>query len=425
MQFANGLTAYRKVLLWACVICVVYVVVSSGCRRTAKNETTVGMDSPEQTWMRVLLFGNLRRCTVASENGFSVENTQNGVSAEFQTNEPLGVFLLGDKILIGEHTFGRNVIIKPNDPYVFYVDKNGYRGYLRLSVKDDNSSIEAVNHVPLESYLLGVVGAEMHSCWEPEALKVQAVVSRTYGLFIKSRFGQRRNWDVSRTQSNQVYNGLKAETVTVKRAVLETAGKVLVCPHANGEELVFPTYYSSSCGGHTEDAALVFGNQNDRPKSLGGVKCPYCKNIAKQSDFHWKPATFTMQQINDILTKRYASLKKLETIVDLEVTQTGHLDRITRVHLIGKNEKRDWVRGEDFRLALDPSGRKLKSALFKIKRTDDTFTFYDGCGFGHGVGLCQCGAQGMAREGKPYRRILEDYFPGSKLIMIQTASDER
>ena len=340
MQIANGLTAYRRVLLWACVICM---VVSAGCRRRIKTETTVGMDSPEQTWIRVLLFGNLRRCTVASENGFLVEDAQNGITAEFGTNKPLPVLLLKERILIGEHVFGRDIVIKPNDPYVFYVNKDGYRGYLQLRLQDDKSALEAINHVPIESYLLGVVGAEMHSYWEPEALKAQAVAARTYCLFIKNQFGQHRNWDVSKNQSSQMYNGLKAETASVKQAVLQTAGQVLVCPHADGEELLFPTYYSSSCGGHTENANNVFGPNGENLEALSGVECPYCKDIARQSNFNWEPVTFTIEQISEKLTERYASLKKLETIVDLEITQRGYLDRVTRVRLIGKNGHKDWA----------------------------------------------------------------------------------
>ena len=416
MQIANGLTVYRKVLLWACVACI---VASVGCRR-AKIETTVGMDSPEQTWIRVLLFGNLRRCTVASENGFIVEDTQNGVVAEFGTNKPLPVLLLGERLLIGEHIFGRSVLIKPHEPYVFYVNDDGYRGYLQLRVQTDASALEAINHVPLESYLLGVVGAEMHSYWEPEALKAQAVAARTYCVFIKNRFGQNRNWDVSKNQSSQMYNGLKAETLSVRHAVLQTAGQVLVCPYSDGEELIFPTYYSSSCGGHTENGRYVFGENGENLKALSGVECPYCKDIARQNDFNWKPITFTIEQISEKLIERYASLKKLEAIVDLEITQYGYLDRVTKVQLTGKNNSKDWLRGEDFRLALDPSGRKLKSTLLKMKRNGHTFEFTNGRGFGHGVGLCQCGAQGMARKKSSCRQILDYYFPGSTLVTIQT-----
>ncbi len=421
MHIANGLTAYRNVLLWACVVCI---VVSAGCRRRAKTETTVGMDSPERTWIRVLLFGNLRRCTVASENGFVVHDAHNGVLAEFKTDDGLPVFLLGEHILIGELAFGTDIVIKPNEPHVFTVDDNGYRGTLRLRRQDGQDGLEGINHVPVESYLLGVVGSEMYSYWEPEALKAQAVAARTYCLFIKNRFGRRRRWDVSKTQSSQMYHGLKAETASVRQAVLETTGQVLLCRGTDGQELIFPTYYSSSCGGHTEKAEYVFGRDVRPVTALTGVECPYCRDIARQSDFYWTPVTLTLWEISDKLLQRYPSLVKLEAIVDLHVSRYGYLDRVTQLQLIGQNGRTERLRGEDFRLTVDPTGRKLKSTLFKMKINGDQVEFTDGRGFGHGVGMCQCGAQGMAREKYSYRQILDYYFPGSACVMIQTTDKQ-
>ena len=88
------------------------------------------------------------------------------------------------------------------------------------------------------------------------------------------------------------------------------------------------------------------------------------------------------------------------------------------MQLIGKNGATDTVRGEDFRLCLDPTGRKIKSAIFTVEKKGDTVLFQNGLGFGHGVGLCQCGAQGMARKGQTYQNILSYYFPESELVTI-------
>ncbi|MHC5083889.1 MAG: hypothetical protein ACYTET_08145, partial [Planctomycetota bacterium] len=170
-------------------------------------------------------------------------------------------------------------------------------------------------------------------------------------------------------------------------------------------------------GGHTEDVKNVFGGETT--KVLGGVKCPHCKDVAKQKEFNWKPVTLTTGQINDKLMSRYASLVKLQRITDFEFTRKGNLGRITGVRLIGKNGEKDFVRGEDFRLALDSTGLKLRSAIFKVSKSKNSVRFYDGRGFGHGVGLCQCGAQSMARKGFKYDQILRFYFPGSKKITIE------
>lgn len=404
---------YRSLMLWACIICI---LTAEGCRRRPV-EVSPGIESPKQTWIRVLLFGKKRMCTVASMSGFEVEEVNGEMLASFRNDEPFSVHVSDGVLVVGEHRFGKEILIRPHEPHVFEIDTKRYRGYLRLCINDNGDTFEAVNHVPLESYLLGVVGAEMQSYWEPQALKAQTVASRTYCLFIKERFGKNRTWDMTQSESSQVYRGLEAETPTIHTAVTETNGEVLVVPSADdGQDVLFPTYYSSSCGGHTEAAKNVFGG--DAIVSLSGVQCNSCAGIARRSNYYWKSVTMTMQEINDKLMQRYSELEKLEIITDFKVSKLGYKGRAVRVQLIGKNEAKDTIRGEDFRLCLDPTGRKIKSAIFTTEKKGNRISFQNGLGFGHGVGLCQCGAQGLARDGKSYNEILSYYFPGSKLVTI-------
>ena len=213
-------------MLWACIACI---LTAAGCRRRPV-ETTPGIDSPRQTWVRVLLFGNLRECTIASVSGFEVEDIGSGTLADFRSDELFGVLVSDGMLVIGEHRFGGEILIRPHEPYVFRINDKRYRGQLQLRINEAEQTIEVVNHVPLESYLLGVVGAEMQSYWEPQSLKAQAVASRTYCLYIKKRFGKNRTWDMTQSESSQVYRGLDAETATVRAAVSATAGEVLVTP---------------------------------------------------------------------------------------------------------------------------------------------------------------------------------------------------
>jgi len=400
--------------LWACVVCMLMM---AGCRHRPA-EPTPGIESPEQTWVRVLLFGNLRECTVSSVSGLDVRDVDSGTVATFRSDEPFAVRLSAGVLYVGEHRIGRDVLVRPQDPYVFEINDTPYRGYLRLRVLEEEQGFEAVNHVPLESYLLGVVGAEMQSYWEPEALKAQAVSSRTYCLYIKDRFGRDRTWDMTRSESTQMYGGLKAETAMIRQVVEDTSGQILVCPGRMHERnVIFPAFYSSSCGGHTEAAENIFGGEP--VASLCGVGCPYCANVARRSHFYWKPVEMKMSEISERLLVRYPTLEKLEAITDFNVTKLGYKSRILRVELIGKNGKNDTLRGEDFRLSLDPTGRKIRSAIFSVEKRGSMVTFQNGLGFGHGVGFCQCGAQGMARQGKTYEQILDHYFPGSKRVKIE------
>ncbi len=90
--------------------------------------------------------------------------------------------LVDGRIRIGEHLLCSRIVLRPKDPYYFMIDGQGFRGNLYLQINDVGDGVTAINHVPLESYLLGVIGAEMHSYWEPEALKAQSVAARTYVL---------------------------------------------------------------------------------------------------------------------------------------------------------------------------------------------------------------------------------------------------
>ena len=414
----NRLTKRLRAGLWGCL--AVFALLT-GCGKRDTVEPTVGIDSPERTWVRVLLFGNLRECTVATPAGFIAEGIGNGVLADYSDTAEMQLRLQDGRIRIGEHLLCREVVLRPKDPYYFVIDGQAFRGNLYLQVNEDANSLQAINHVPLESYLLGVVGAEMHSYWEPEALKAQAVAARTYCLAIQHRFGSGRSWDVMRTQANQVYNGLAAENSRIRQAVLDTTGQLLIGPRsgANGRESLFPAYYSSSCGGHTEDSRYVFG---DDAVTLRGVECPWCESVARRRDFFWVPVSYPMDAVSSRLMERYPSLERLEHIVDVEIVRTGSLDRITQVRLIGVNGQKDSLRGEDFRLSLDPTGRRLKSALVTMSKSGSGLVFEDGRGFGHGVGLCQCGAQGMARQGRDYLDILSFYYPDSRLVTIETAT---
>jgi len=372
------------------------------------------MSETEDKWMRVLLFGNRTECVVGAPNGFVVTNGERTVEATFSaTLKPVVIQRLENRIQIGDLPLNGPVTLRPNPPYIFFINGQGYRGNLILSSSDDPNGLSAVNHVPIEAYLLGVVGAEMYSYWEPQALRAQAVAARTYALYVKNRFGVHRSWDVTTTQANQVYRGLAAESAPVRDAVEQTRGQVLICPDETGQLAIFPAYYSSICGGFTEDSVGVFG---ERFAALSSMPCPFCKSIAKDRFWNWVPVEYSIEQVQQKLFARYPSLaEKLDKIASVECVRLGHIGRVIGVSVLGSNGKKDFLRGEDFRLALDPSGMKLKSAIFSLKCEGFVYTFFDGRGFGHGVGLCQTGAENMARQEKNYRDILRWYYPGSKI----------
>lgn len=442
--------------LWRVVWAFILIsVLCSSCRQRPAVRPTGQMNVAQRFWIRVLLFDDVTDCTLQVPASFAVTTEQRQAEKvyfqEMTGPTPAKVCVSDGEITLAGETFDDSQItVLPDWPFVFKVNQRDYRGNLRLILNEDGSSFDVINVVPLEAYLAGVVGAEMPNYWEPEALKAQAVAARTYCLYIKKRFGAKRNFDVLSTQASQVYMGIAAESPQVWEAVDKTAGQVLLCRYDNGGDELFPAYYSSTCAGHTENSKNVFG---DSFAPLVGVACPYCKDVAKTSLFFWPMAQFDKSLVSSRILRRYPSLKNLGRVVGIEPAAAsdysdyydvpgadrlaletrprgaddekasgppaaGRFSRLTSIKLTGPSGKPAFLRAEDLRLTIDPTGRILKSTICQIADFGNKWAFVSGRGYGHGVGMCQCGAQGMARKGKTAGQILSHYYPDSRITRV-------
>ena len=414
----TGKISFRTLAVFA-VLFISGLFLFSRCANRRAIEPTPGMETSRHLWVRVLLFDNMKQFALSTPSGFTVLDDDGQVLARF--DESCGAVLAGvlkGEIVIGEQIFGGQVRIEPDDPFVFGVNNEKYRGHLQLIVDSDDESFDVINSVPLESYLAGVIGEEMPSYWEAEALKAQTVAARTYCLFIKAKFGAHRKWDVKRTQANQVYGGMSSESPMVWDAVRQTADRVLVCRQGDGEK-IFPAYYSSTCGGHTEDSSHVFG---DSYETLRGVPCPYCEDVTRRSFFQWPTVSFAAAETSRRIIERYPRFKSLKRIVAIEPHEVSEYEGFKRhcsLRLVGVNGRIKTLRAEDMRLTVDRTGRKIKSNSYEITPRGNRFVFSGGRGFGHAVGMCQYGAEGMARKGHDFRTILSHYFPDSSIRRVQ------
>lgn len=401
------------------------LLILSGCKRRQLTTPTVQMDIEPQFWIRILLLDDITACTLKTVSPFSIINdqtnpqTQNTAVRLNQSNVPIDIELTDGEITIAGQTFAYDrLIIFPDDPYIFNLNGNDFRGKLKLIVNPDRTSFDVINIVPPEPYLAGVVGAEMPSYWEPEALKAQTIAARTYCFYIKKQFGANRDWDMKQTEAHQVYRGISVESAQIWHVVNETKGQVITCKHHDGTEDIFPAYYSSTCGGHTENSKNVFG---DSFVPLIGVPCSYCQDVAKPKYFFWPMIQFDQADITIRLRERYLQLKQLGEIINItavDQTDYGEFTRLTKIKLHGSTGKNDFLRAEDLRLAIDPTGRKLRSTICQIIKLSDKWAFLSGRGWGHGVGMCQCGAEGIARNGKNAKQILSYYYPRTKIKSI-------
>lgn len=404
------------------------LVLCAGCKQRRVARTTPQMDAESRFWIRVRLLNDVNECTVRVLSPSRLISTSSSAGEAIyldQFTKETRIHMSDGHIRIaGLALPDTGLSIYPEGPHIFEINGDDYRGVLKLVVDHNEGTFDLINWVPLEPYLAGVIGAEMPDYWESEALKAQATAARTYCLYIKERFGQSRTWDVGKTQAHQVYRGVAAESAQIWNAVNQTSGKILMCERADGSEGIFPAYYSSTCGGHTEDSVGVFGKSD---ASIPGVPCTFGRNVAKANLFEWPEVRFPKKEVSRVLLQRYPALRELEDIAKIVVTEKSdyaEFSRATRIDLTGPNGKSDWLRAEDLRLAIDPTGRRIKSAGFEIKDKGSVWAFGPGRGFGHGVGMCQCGAEGMARAGNSAEKILAHYFPESHIVDIYAPENE-
>jgi stage II sporulation protein D len=250
----------------------------------------------------------------------------------------------------------------------------------------------------LEDYVAGVVAGEMPASFPAEAQKAQAVAARSYALTRKIEAqAAGRPWDIGTGVRAQVL--ARGEPPPAARAAAEaTQGEVL----AVGMEPV-EAYFHSSCGGRTEGGLVALGR--DLPY-LGAVECGRCATAPRVS---WTV------RLEPRELARAAGLPGEATAVRIVArSPTGRADRIE----VEAGGRKAALSAADLRQRLGFA--RLPSLAFEIrepKREPGAFTF-DGRGHGHGAGLCQWGAAGLAKEGKGYREILRHYYPGTEVVRM-------
>jgi stage II sporulation protein D len=274
----------------------------------------------------------------------------------------------------------------------FTLDGRLYRGTFQ---RQDDGTI--VNLVDLEQYLYSVVSAEMPASWPPAALQVQAVCARTYVL---QRSDPRRTYDLVPSELDQVYGGVAGETFGGIGAVDATAGEVLAFARSFAS-----VAYSSCCGGHTESSADAWGNVE--VPYLGGVPCPWCVG---SPNYRWQ-RILAFDTVTQRLTR---ALPPAARVQDLRIDARDASGRARAVEVITDLGDAS-VPGSLFRRSV--GARVVPSLLIgSVVRTPDAASaLIDGNGLGHGVGLCQWGARGMALAGRSAAEILSFYFPGTDI----------
>ncbi|MBI4549735.1 MAG: SpoIID/LytB domain-containing protein [Candidatus Omnitrophica bacterium] len=280
------------------------------------------------------------------------------------------------------------------------VNEKDYREIIQIK-KTGDGKILVVNDVGLEEYLRGVLPREMPANWPIEALKAQAVASRTFALF-QSLSRRDRDYTLASDVIGQVYGGRAAEHWLTDRVIAQTRGEILTYA---GD--IFPAYFSSTCAGHTTHCEY---NWDIHPHpSLSGVSCIYC---LRSKHYGWKNS-LPAAEVEKRLKRAGYRMGELRGLAPEEWDESGRARRIQVRHGMGTLA----IRANDFRLAVGPDILRSTKGL-RIESSGGQVTF-SGVGWGHGVGMCQWGAKALAEQGKSYREILQFYYPGSSLTPLK------
>ncbi len=306
-----------------------------------------------------------------------------------------------------------------------------YVGPIEIIV-DKRGKLAAVNEVQLEEYVKGVVPVEIRLTAHDEALRTQAVAARTEAvtkLGIQHVFDP---YDYCASQHCQEFGGLTRRTPRTDAAVEATHGQVLM-----RDGSLVDAVYSANCGGHTEHNENVWTSRPDKalrgisdlysnPESFDSpirssqlegwlMRSPraYCSDprIVARGKFRWKKR-YSAAELTRIVNRR----RRVGDVKEIKVLRRGVSGRARRIKIVGSRDNA--VINKELRIRQVLGGLRSSMFIVDVKRDSDgaptAFTFHGG-GWGHGVGMCQSGAEGMALRGFEYEDILKHYFSGTEI----------
>ncbi|MEZ6189179.1 MAG: SpoIID/LytB domain-containing protein, partial [Planctomycetota bacterium] len=296
--------------------------------------------------------------------------------------------------------------LTPQEPDgTFTLEGRTYPGRLRLEPAANGKGLVAINSLGLESYLLGVVGYESPLSWDDEALCSQAVAARTYAL-VGLKPG--RSYDVVDDTRDQVYRGLMEPRyrARVQKLVAATRGEVVTY---QGKPIT--TYFHSTCGGDTVPAEWVFPWVHEAFEPWSGASdcpCQASKYYRWEAsvDLDQKPAPGEQTAVQQLVLQLPLTKVEVEHYPRGGYAKTLILtDQSGEASVVPAWEARRvfGLRGYAFDATLGEGGTRIE---------------FTGRGWGHGVGMCQFGSQGRAKQGWDHGKILGHYYPGTELTTL-------
>lgn len=370
-------------------------------------------------FVRILLDDHSDQAVFTTDGAFAIECITAGEQTVFYSSQPLKVksqhwglsVESHNGTVIQDRTDEVNIIPRGRGNWTS-VNGKKYRGIIKVLPLGE--TIRLINILYMEDYLRGVVPSEIgkRTDEEIEAVKAQAVAARTYAMSHLQQY-EGEPYDLKATIIDQIYEGVDAENRLVSKAIDATTGHVIMYNDA-----FIDAYYHSTCGGMTDNISHVW-DRNEIPylKAVeDGNACSWSKYFLWQEVFTERQLRGRIEQYLTSDRGRDLRIGHIRDVKIVERTPGGRVavlavytdldtykfykDRIRWV--IGRTSNPDLILPSDrFEVVID------RDQLGNIR----TITF-KGRGYGHGVGMCQCGAIGLSRSGWSFDKILQHYYTG-------------
>lgn len=369
--------------------------------------------------VRLASLGTPSRLALHSSTPIRVTDPASGEAFE-TTGEELSVTAAGKEVRAGR--LAAATLRVEATVLNFQVGKTAYAYPTALVVTASRGALNLTNECSLEQYTEGVLAGECPALFHPEAIRAMAIAARSYS-YRKAYLGG----DLCDTTHCQVFRGVKGIKPSIHEAVTATAG---LCALYDGE--VIDAVYSSDCGGYTE------ANEN---AWKGSKPVPYLRAVEDAPEPEGEAFCAVNRSHGWTLALTRARLQSLfgkpERSVKLAVVETSESGRVRRLQLARESASEEpeataaspktsahckIFSGDEWRRTLGLS--IVKSLKFEVVECE-TGVQISGHGYGHGVGLCQFGANGMGRQGYPFAEIIQHYYTGVSIAPAPAIEEVR
>lgn len=374
---------------------ILVILLSTSCKTYLENLLTKTASITENE-IKVKLT-NLEQLVIPLRLDIKIIDLTNG--KEIKIKETLiKIYQMDNKVYLNDRELAYPVLLLSKDDRLISINNKNYP--CKIKIVPENGSLTVINILPLERYLLSVVPSEMPLSFDIEALKAQTIIARTYALYHIIRNNNKKEFDVDDTVRFQVYKSFDYNFEVdilkkLKDAITTTEGMIVT-----DKDSPILAYFHANSGGFIRSGLDYFGKNSDF-KYLQKKYDPF-SIFYPGSD--WKDSIPIPEFVTLLGFTQNTLIEKSNIIYN----ENGF------VKAFKINDQEINVRNIRQKIGYT----KIRSERFKIEIDNNNLLFY-GIGYGHGVGLSQWGAQGMATAGFNYKEIINFYYPNTAIKKIE------